>query len=61
MPRKLCIRPTSIQSGSANLYVMNGARNWGNSFPAPAVFESSFKIPVQVCPVDDVKVPSCRL
>jgi hypothetical protein len=28
--------------------------NWGNSLRAPVVSESTFKIPVQVCPVDDV-------
>ena len=42
------------QSGSADLYVVNGSCNWGNSLRAPVVFESTFKIPVQVFPVDDV-------
>lgn len=42
------------ESGSADLYVVNGSCNWGNSLRAPVVFESTFKIPVQVWPVDDV-------
>jgi FkbM family methyltransferase len=50
------IEPHAVgsQSGSADLFVVNGACNWGNSLRAPVVFESTFKIPVQVCPVDDV-------
>ena len=42
------------ETGSADLYVVNGSCNWGNSLRAPVLFESTFKIPVQVCPVDDV-------
>jgi len=50
------IEPHAVgsESGSAELYVVNGACNWGNSLRAPVVFESTFKIPVQVSPVDDV-------
>jgi FkbM family methyltransferase len=50
------IEPHAVgsHSGSADLYVVNGACNWGNSLRAPVVFEPTFKIPVQVCPVDDV-------
>jgi FkbM family methyltransferase len=50
------IEPHAVgsQSGSADLYVLNGSCNWGNSLRAPVVFESTFKIPVQVFPVDDV-------
>jgi Methyltransferase FkbM domain len=32
----------------------NGSCNWGNSLRAPVVFESTFKIPEQVVPLDDV-------
>jgi FkbM family methyltransferase len=42
------------ESGSADLYVVNGSCDRGNSLRAPVVSESTFKIPVQVCPVDDV-------
>jgi FkbM family methyltransferase len=50
------IEPHAVgsESGSADLYVVNGSCNWGNSLRAPVLFESTFKIPVQVCPVDDV-------
>jgi FkbM family methyltransferase len=33
---------------------VNGSCTWGNSLRAPVVFEPTFKIPVQVSPVDDV-------
>jgi FkbM family methyltransferase len=54
--RNVRIEPHAVgsESGSADLYVVNGSCNWGNSLRAPVVFESTFKIPVQVCPVDDV-------
>lgn len=54
--RNVLIEPHAVgsENGSADLYVVNGSCNWGNSLPAPAVFESTFKIPVQVSPVDDV-------
>jgi FkbM family methyltransferase len=50
------IEPHAVgsESGSADLYVVDGSCNWGNSLRAPVVSESTFKIPVQVCPVDDV-------
>jgi FkbM family methyltransferase len=50
------IEPHAVgsRSGLADLYVVNGSCNWGNSLRAPVVFESTFKIPVQVFPVDDV-------
>lgn len=50
------IEPHAVgsESGSAELYVVNGACNWGNSLHAPVVLESTFKIPVQFSPVDDV-------
>lgn len=50
------IEPHAVgsESGSADLYVVNGSCTWGNSLRAPVVFEPTFKIPVQVSPVDDV-------
>jgi FkbM family methyltransferase len=50
------IEPHAVgsESGSADLYVVNGSCTWGNSLRAPVVFEPTFIIPVQVSPVDDV-------
>jgi FkbM family methyltransferase len=54
--RNVGIEPHAVgsESGSADLYVVTGSCDWGNSLRAPVVFKSTFKIPVQVSPVDDV-------
>jgi FkbM family methyltransferase len=42
------------QPGTADLYVVDGACDWGNSLRAPAVKESTYKVRVEVRTVDDV-------
>jgi FkbM family methyltransferase len=42
------------QPGVADLYVVDGACDWGNSLRVPAVNESTYKVRVEVRTVDDV-------
>ncbi len=42
------------QPGVADLYVVDGACDWGNSLRPPAVTESTYKVRVDVRTVDDV-------
>ncbi|MDP9339204.1 MAG: FkbM family methyltransferase [Acidobacteriota bacterium] len=42
------------QAGTADLFVVDGACDWGNSLRAPAVSESTYRVRVEVRTVDDV-------
>lgn len=54
--RNVAVQPYAVAdaSGDAELYVVKGFRDWGNSLRPPAVPEPTRKVGVKVCRLDDV-------
>lgn len=50
------IEPCAVGAahGTADLFVVDGVCNWGNSLREPVVSESTYKLPVEVRAIDDV-------